>query len=240
MLCDLSGLGRSAPAKRGVAHVRVASEQACLEAGARSLHRNLERNSTVSGVQGKIQTALATMGVTLANTENKDEFCIEASTGIVKVIAELAGVSTFGLSGRDQFSFEIIASTAFNVVDMLIESKFDKPKIYYEADFAVVLMSLFGAEDPKETGLFIGQIMDSYNELGRNGATQELGNGIMAWIKDPHPEKSKQLRGPISRRDSRLVSTIFKSPGTVRPRFDCPYNPLYRVSASARSLISPP
>ena len=195
MLCDLSGLGRSAPAKRGVAHVRVASEQALEQA--RDLFTEIW-NETARSVayKGKIQTALATMGVTLANTENKDEFYIEASTGIVKVIAELAGVSTFGLSGRDQFSFGIIASTAFNVVDMLIESKFDKPKIYYEADFAVVLMSLFwsGGSKGNRSVYLVKFWIPTTNSAGISATFQEeLGNGIMAWIKDPHPERSKAI-----------------------------------------------
>jgi hypothetical protein len=76
----------------------------------------------------------------------------------------------------------------------MIETKFDNPKLSYESNYVVIFLNLFGAEDPKETGLLIGLIMDAYNELASNGPTiRELGKGIMAWVKDPHPERLKAI-----------------------------------------------
>jgi hypothetical protein len=153
-------------------------------------------NETARSVtyQRKIQTALATMGVTLADNTNKDEFCIEASTAIVKVIAEWAGVSTRTLKGPDQFKLGIIALIACDVVGHKIETKFDKPKLSYESDCGIIILNLFGAEDATETGQLIGQLMDGYNELAAKRSTiRELGNGLIGWFNDPHPERLKAI-----------------------------------------------
>jgi hypothetical protein len=140
--------------------------------------------------QGKIQTALATVGVTLADNPDKDQFCIEASIAIARKIADLAGVDTWSLTGRDQFSFGIIAATVCDVIGQLTESKFDKPKMFREGDCSATLIGLFGKEYDKE----IGQLWDNYNELAQTGSTiRELGSQVTAWITDPHPERLKAI-----------------------------------------------
>jgi hypothetical protein len=134
--------------------------------------------------QGKIQTALAAVGVTLADNLDKDQFCIEASTAIARKIAVLANVDTRKLTGRDQFAFGIVAATVCDVVGQLTESKSDK--MFPEADSSATLIGLFGEEYAKE----IAQLWDN----AQTGPTiRELGNQVKAWITDPHPERLKAI-----------------------------------------------
>jgi hypothetical protein len=138
--------------------------------------------------QGKIQTALAAVGVTLADNLDKDQFCIDASTAIARKIADLANVDSRRLTGRDQFAFGIVAATVCDVVGKLIESKSDK--MFPEADCSATLISLFGEEYAKE----IGQLWGKYNELSQTGPTiRELRNQVKAWIIEPHPERLKAI-----------------------------------------------
>jgi hypothetical protein len=140
--------------------------------------------------RGAIARALQSSGVHLDDQRDNPQFCIRASSAIVRLVANRAGVSIPELSDRDRFPFAILAFAVSDLISQMIGTPGDKEKIMFEAVSSVAAMDLFGAEYAGE----IGKVADAYNHLtGEGGPVRALGSSVRAWIADPSSNRLDKI-----------------------------------------------
>ncbi len=69
----------------------------------------------------------------------------------------------------------------------LSENKFDNEKHFREAEATIVLTELFGQDYAGEVSF----LFDRNNMLAQE--TKPLGDNIVAWVFDPHPERLRSI-----------------------------------------------
>src|SRR5271166_5819372 len=132
--------------------------------------------------RGAILQALQKSGARLDDERDNSQFCIRASSAIVRLVAERAGVSISELADRDRFPFAILAFTVSDLISQMIGTPWDKEKIMFESISSITAVDLFGVDYAGE----IGKVADAYNGLaGEGGPVRALGLSVRAWIDDP-------------------------------------------------------
>jgi hypothetical protein len=159
----------------------------------------LSENQIAGGATnaGKIRRALEAEGVRLSDDPDKSQFCIKASSAVVRLIANALDVSLWHLTGREQVAFGVLGFLVSDVISQMIDTSLHKgeDKIMFEAVSTCTALDFSGLESSdadfaKQAGDHINKVSDEYNRLVASDGRplKELGDSIRGWIDDPiHP-----------------------------------------------------
>jgi hypothetical protein len=134
--------------------------------------------------RAKVNRALGSVGVQLAPEPDNIQYCIKASSAIVRVITQKADAPSVGLMNEDdKFVAGIFCLVASSYVSGVVGAQFEM----VSSTAAIDLLGLDYADRVSDLG-------ESYSSMSQNGRVIEaIGQNIAKWIASPTDDRLDKL-----------------------------------------------
>lgn len=133
--------------------------------------------------RAKVNRALGSAGIQLPIKSDNAQYCIRASSAIVRLISETANVPVQTMDEDDKFVVGIFALVASDYVTRIIGAQF-------EIVSTIVVIDLLGHSYSEN----VSELGDAYNRMASEGRVIEaIGQNIAKWISNPTNEQIEKL-----------------------------------------------
>ena len=133
--------------------------------------------------RAQINAALGSKGIQLGFQKDNDQYCIQATSAIVSLIASDAGLEARNLKVDDRFVAGLFVFVVSNHVSLLIGAPFE------EVAF-IAFVDCLGMEFAQE----VDSVGSSYNKMSNEGRVIEaIGTTVVNWISRPTEENFSKL-----------------------------------------------